>query len=113
DRLDRLRRDGAGVGDDDLTIRSGFAQPVGAVDNGMPQIGRHLALDLLDWPRRKPQINRAAGLIAQPIMLRRRAITLTLDVCERKSENDGQLIDVCWLERRDAVLRHPDQRLRE
>jgi hypothetical protein len=29
-----------------------------------------VALDLLDRPRRQPQIDRAAGLIAQPVALR-------------------------------------------
>ena len=33
DRLDRLRRDRAGIGDDDLAVRPGLAQPVAAVDD--------------------------------------------------------------------------------
>jgi hypothetical protein len=41
DRLDRLRRDGAGIGDDDLGVRPGLAHPVGAVDDARAQIGRH------------------------------------------------------------------------
>ena len=41
DRLDRLRRDRAGVGDDDLAVRAGLAQPVGAVDDRLAQLRRH------------------------------------------------------------------------
>ena len=33
DRLDRLRRDRARIGDDHLGVRAGLAQPVGAVDD--------------------------------------------------------------------------------
>ena len=41
DRLDRLGRDRAGVGDDDLAVRARLAQPIGAVDDVLPQLGRH------------------------------------------------------------------------
>ena len=41
DRLDRLGRDRAGIGDDDLAVRAGLAQPIGAVDDGLAQLGRH------------------------------------------------------------------------
>ena len=41
DGLDRLGRDRAGVGDDDLAVRSGLAQPVGAVDDALAQLRRH------------------------------------------------------------------------
>ena len=37
--LDRLRRDRARIGDDDLAIRAGLAQPIGAVDDLLPQFG--------------------------------------------------------------------------
>ena len=33
DGLDRLRRDRARIGDDDLRVRPGLAQPIGAVDD--------------------------------------------------------------------------------
>ena len=41
DRLDRLRRDGSGVGHDHLAVRPGLAQPIGAVDDGVAQFRRH------------------------------------------------------------------------
>jgi len=53
DRLDRLRHDRAGIGDDDLAIRTGRALPIRTVDDRLPQLRRHRALDLLDRPRRK------------------------------------------------------------
>ncbi len=112
DRLDRLRRDRAGVGDDDLAVRPGLAQPVGAVDDGLAQLRRHRALDLLDRPRRQPQIDRAAGLVAQPVALGRLAVAVLLDVVEREGEDDGELVDEGRLERGEPVLRHADQRLR-
>ena len=52
DRLDRLRRHRAGVRHHDLAVRPGLAQPVGAIDDALAQLGRHCALDLLDWARR-------------------------------------------------------------
>src|SRR6516225_6350074 len=52
DRLYGLRRDRPGIGDDDLTIWSRPAQPIGAVDDGLAQLRRHGALDLLDRARR-------------------------------------------------------------
>ena len=41
DRLDRFGRDRAGVGDDHLAVRPGLAQPIGAVDDRLPQLRRH------------------------------------------------------------------------
>ena len=73
DRLDRFRRDRAGIGDHDLAIRPGLAQPIGAVDDRLAQRRRHRALDLLDRSRGQPQINRAAGFVAQPVALARLA----------------------------------------
>ena len=67
DRLDRFGRDRAGIGHHDLTIRARLAQPIGAVDDRLTQRRRHVALDLLDRARRQPQIDRAAGLVAQPV----------------------------------------------
>jgi hypothetical protein len=47
DGLDRFRRDRTGIGDYDLAVRPWFAQPVGAVDNCLAQLRRHIAPDLL------------------------------------------------------------------
>ena len=102
DRLDRLGRDRAGIGDDHLAVRAGLAQPVGAVDDRLPQLRRHRPLDLLDRPRREPQIDRAAGLVAQPVALGGFGVALLLDVGERKGQDDGQLVDEGRLERRRA-----------
>ena len=72
-----------------------------------------VALDLLDRPRREPQIDRAAGLVAQPVALGRCAVAVLLDVVERERHDRGKLVDERRLERRKPVLRHADQRLRD
>ena len=41
DRLDRFGRDRAGIGDHHLAVGSGLAQPIGAVDDGLAEFGRH------------------------------------------------------------------------
>ena len=69
------------------------------------------ALDLLDRPRRQPQIDRAAGLVAQPVALGGCAVAVPLDVVEREGEDHGELVDEGRLERSEPVLRHADQRL--
>ena len=113
DGLDRLGRDRAGVGDDDLAVRSRLAQPVGAIDDALAQFRRHLALDLLDRARRETEIDRAAGLVAQPVALGRGAVAVFLDVVERERHDRGKFVDERRLERRKPVLRHADQRLRD
>jgi hypothetical protein len=54
------------VGDDHLAIRAGLAQPVGAVDRALAEslVGPRLAGCSIGLVR--PQIDRAAGLVAQP-----------------------------------------------
>ena len=111
DRLDRLGRDRAGIGDDHLAVRAGLAQPVGAVDDGLAQLRRHRPLDLLDRPGREPQIDRAAGLVAQPVALGGLAVAVLLDVVERERHDRGKLVDEGRLERGEPILRQPDQRL--
>src|SRR5262245_22670257 len=65
----RLGRNRASISDDDLTIRSWLTQPVGAIDNVLPELVGHLTFDLLDRPRGEPQIDRTAGFVAQPVAL--------------------------------------------
>ena len=76
----------------------------------LAQLGRDGALDLLDRARGEPQIDRAAGLVAQPVALGRLALAALLDVVERPRHDGGKLVDVSRLERREPVLRHADQR---
>jgi len=113
--LDGLGRDRAGIGHHDLAVRAGLAQPIGAVDDGLAQGGRHHPLDLLDRPRRQTQINRAAGFVAQPGALGRFAfgilLGVALDVIEREGEDGGELVDESRLECGQAVLSDADQRL--
>ena len=85
DRLDRFRRDRARIGDHDLAIRARHAQPIGAVDDLLAQLRRHRALDLLNRPGREPQIDRAAGLVAQPVAFGRLAVAVLLDVGEAQA----------------------------
>ena len=66
-RLDRLGRDRAGIGDDQLGVRPRLAQPVAAVDDvGCASSAVIGARRLLERARRQPQIDRAAGFVAQP-----------------------------------------------
>src|SRR5689334_20030274 len=74
DRLDRLRRDRARIGNDDLRIRAGLAHPVGAIDDALPQLLAHDTLWLLERSRRQTQIDRATGLVPQPSPLRKCAV---------------------------------------
>ena len=110
DRLDRFGRDRAGIGDDHLAIGSRPAQPVGAVDDGLPQVVRHRTFDLLDRPRGEPQIDRAAGLVAQPGGFRWFLVAVLLDIGERESEDRRQLVDEGGLEGGEPILREPDER---
>ena len=110
DRLDCLRHNRARVGDHDLAIRTGRALPIGAVDDRLPQLRRHRALDLLDRPRRQAQIDRAAGFVAQPVALGAFFLGIALDVVESKRENNRQLVDECRLEGCEPILGEPDQR---
>src|SRR4029079_3492914 len=52
DGLDRFGGDSAGIGDDDLAIWARLAVPISAIDDLLPQLRRHLPLDLLDRPGR-------------------------------------------------------------
>ena len=63
---DRFGRDHPLIGDDDLAVRPRLAKPVGAVDGALPE-GIVDALDrLLDRVGGQTEVDRAAGLIAQP-----------------------------------------------
>src|SRR4051794_33338375 len=99
DRLDRLRRDRAGVSHDHLAVRSRFAHPVGAVDDRLPQLRHDGALDLLDRTRGEAEIPRSASLVAQPVAFGGRALAILLDVVERSRHDGGKLVHVGWLER--------------
>jgi hypothetical protein len=77
------------------------------------QLVRHRALDLLDRPGREPQIDRAAGLVAQPVALGGFALAVALDVVEREREDRRELVDEGRLEAGEAVLGEPDQRRRD
>ena len=112
-RLYRLGRDRAGIGDDDLTIGSGPAQPIGAVHDRLAQLRGHRPLDLFDRTRGEPQIHRAAGLVAQPVALRGFAFAVALDVIAGERENRGELVDKSRLEGGEPVLGKPDQRRRD
>ena len=48
----RFRCNRAGVGNEDLTVRSRLAQPIAAIDDLLAQFLRHRARNLLDRPRR-------------------------------------------------------------
>ncbi len=71
---------------------------------------RHRSLDLLDGAGRQPQIDRAAGLVAQPVPLGGFALAVLLDVVEGEREDRGQLVHEGRLERGEPILRDADQR---
>src|SRR5580693_6035498 len=95
--LDGFRSDRTGIGDDDLAVRAGLAQPIGAIDDRLAQRGRHRPLDLLDRTGGQTQIDRAAGLVAQPGALGGLAfgifVGVALNVVEREREDGGELVD--------------------
>ena len=103
-----FRRNRAGVSDHDLAVRPRFAKPVSAVNHRLAQLRRHHALDLFHRTGRQAQIDRAAGFVTQPVAFGCRAVTIHLDVVERKPEDDGELVDERGLESGKPVLRHSD-----
>ena len=111
DSFDGFRRDRAGVGNHDLAIGPRLALPIGAVDDLLAQLGRHFALHLFDRTCRKPQIDRAAGLVAKPVALGRCSIGVLLHIGKGPGHDDGQFVDVGRLKAGEAVLRHADQGL--
>src|SRR5262249_4791066 len=109
DSLDRFWRDRAGIRHYQLAIRPGWPQPIRAVDNGLSQGQAHIPLGLLDRPGRQPQINRAAGLVSQPIAFGSFAAAVALNVVQSKSENDGEFIDEGRLKSCETILGDTDQ----
>jgi hypothetical protein len=112
DRLDRLRRDRAGIGDDHLAIRARLAQPIGAVDDAWRSSGVIMrcgcsigASRAADRPSRRSR--RAASCA--------RTARSPHAACRRTPQRmiDGELVDEGRLERREPVLRHADQRRRD
>src|SRR5262245_6178833 len=82
DRLDRLARDRTLIGDDDLAVRAGRPQPVGAVDDRLA-VGRIELTDrLLERAGRQAEIDRAAGLVAKPGALVGGTLPVPLEVVE-------------------------------
>src|SRR5262249_34029279 len=61
-------------------------------------------------PRGEAQIDRAAGLVAQPVALGGFSLGIALDVVEGEGENHRQLVDEGGLEGGEPVLREPDER---
>ena len=111
DRLDRLGRDRAAY----RRRRSRRSARAGAASrrrrrSSRASVSSDLAARLLDRPRRQAEIDRAAGLVAEPVPLVRLAVAAALDVGEGKGEHDGELVDEGRLEGGEAVLRHADQR---
>ena len=112
DRLDRFRRDRAGIGDDHLRIRARLAQPIGAVDDLLRAARRVIA--------RSSARSAASRAADRPSRRSRRAascaptapVAILLDVVEGPAQDDRELVDKGRLERGKPVLRHADQRLR-
>ena len=79
----------------------------------MLQLICHRALRLFNRPRRQPQIDRAAGLVAQPVFLVRGVVGVLLDIVEREAQDHREFVDEGRFERCQPVLRNADQRLRD
>jgi hypothetical protein len=62
---------------------------------------------------RQAQVDRAAGLVAQPGRLVGVALAVALQVVEGKAHDHGELVDEGRLEGAQPVLRHADQRRRD
>src|SRR5260370_1134054 len=96
-RGQRLGRDRSAIGDRELSPGPGLTQPIGSGDNRLRRVGGGRWAELLDRPRRQPEINRLARL--------------PLDLLERPTEEDRQLVGEGRLETDETRLRQADQRL--
>ena len=113
------RRDGfvghrALIGDDHRAVRPRLAQPVAAVDGALHE-GVVMALaGLLERLGGEPQVDRAAGLVAQPCALVGVAaavlVSIALQVVEGPFHDHRQLVGKGGLEGREPVLAHADER---
>src|SRR6186997_495959 len=70
------------ISDDDRTVRPGPSEPVGAIDDTLPKIVVDSLRGLFEWLGCKPEIDRAAGLIAQPCPLVGIVVAVTLEIVE-------------------------------
>ncbi len=95
-RFGRLGRDGARIGDDGATVRSGRPKPIAARDDVGGQRRGHLSGRLIDRARRQAKVGRAA--------------IVRLRVFESEAQNDREFIDEGGLEANETVLSHADER---
>ena len=111
DRLDRLRRDRARIGDDDLGVRAGPAHPIGAVDDVARQgpasspaaAARGCGSRGADRPSRRSRRAARSARLGSPL-------AALLQVVEGPAQDHRQLVDEGRLEGGEAVLRQADQR---
>src|ERR1700733_10462936 len=66
---DSFRRENPLIGDDDLAIGSGWAQPITAIDDLLRERRIDLACGLFEGTRRQAQVNRTSRFVAQPALL--------------------------------------------
>ena len=96
---ERFRGDRAAIGDCQLGIGAGLAQPISTADDLFGQRRIRLALGLLHRPRRQAEIDRLA--------------VLPLDLGQRPAQQYRQLVGIGRLEADKPRLRETDQRFKD
>jgi hypothetical protein len=100
------------VGDGQFRAFGRWLEPVAALDDVVAHTVVDLAHRLLQGPRRQAQIDRAAVMLAQPVVGFRGAGG-ALDVFEGPLQDHRQFVDERRLEAREPVLGHADERARD
>src|SRR4029079_2722329 len=95
-----------------MAVGTRLALPIGAVNDLLPQLRRHLPFDLVDRSRRQSQIDRASGFVAKPGAVGRSRVSVLLHIRESPVHDGGKFVDVSGLEAGEPVLRQANQRLR-
>ncbi len=91
--------DRAAIGDRQLGVRAGLAQPIGATDDRLGKRPVDLALGLLDRPRRQAEVDRLA--------------VLPLDFGQRPAHQYRQFVGIGRLEAREPGLGKANQRFED
>lgn len=109
-RGNRLVSDRALIGNNDRTVGAGFAQPIGAIDGALSKVVIDPCQRLFERFGCRSQVDRAAGLVAQPGALVPVAFAFSLEVIKSPLHDHGEFVGKAGPERRQAVLAHADQR---
>lgn len=109
-RRNHFRRDRALIDQHDIGIRTGRLQPIATIDDALAEVRVAARRRLFERPRRQPQIDGAARLVAQPGAFVRLTVAIALHIIERPVHDDGQFVEEGRLETRQPILADTDQR---